>query len=96
MGRVEKFRQLRTVRQKYIISVIIFVTLLTVGIGTADYSINNLIGVDEGLGIFSVNNNNSKVELVFMNQKLKFDLEYVNNDLEKLRQLLAGIFGALH
>lgn len=92
MGRVEKFRQLRNLRQKYVISILVFITLLTVGIFTADYSVNNLIGTERGLKIFNMSSSNNIFELVFMNQKIRFDLEYVNNDLEKLRQLLAGIF----
>ena len=93
MGRVEKFKQLRTLRHKYIISVLIFITLLIAGICTADYSINNLIGIDQGLRIFNVINNDNRVEVVFMNQKMEFNLGYINNDLEKLRQFFANLFG---
>ncbi len=92
MGRVEKYKQLRNLRQRYVISVVIFVVLLTAGIGTADYSVNSLIGTGRGIRILNVSSNNNKLEIDFMNQKFQFDLEYVNNDLEKLRQFLAGIF----
>jgi len=93
MGRVEKFKQLRNLRQKYIISVLIFITLLTVGICTADYSINNLIGMEQGLRIFNVSNTENKVEIVLMNQKIELNLGYINSDLEKLRQFFSNLFG---
>ena len=93
MGRVEKFKQMRALRHKYFISVIIFVTLLTAGICVADYSVNSLLGVDGGLKVFSVNNSDNKLEIIFMNQQLHFNMEYLNKDMGKLRQFLADIFG---
>lgn len=92
MGRVEKFRNIRAVRQKYFITAGIFILLLAAGMYTADYSISKLIGYDGGLGIFHVFNSGSSFELVFMNQKLNFDLTYVNSDIEKVRKFLAAIF----
>ena len=92
MGRVEKFRQKRTLRKKYMIAVVVFITLLTAGFYTADYSVSNLTGMDRGLKIFNIINTNDRVQFVFMNQKIELDLEYVNSDLEKVRQFFAGIF----
>ncbi len=93
MGRVEKFRQIRTLRQKYILAAFVFITLLAVGFYTADHSVSNLIGVDQGLKIFHVVNNDNRVQVVFMNQRIELDLEYVSHDLEKVKQFFAGIFG---
>ncbi len=93
MGRVERFRQKRILRQKYLVSLIIFILLLSIGIGAADYSVNNLLGGEKKFNIISINNNKPNVELFFMNQKLVLDTEYVSRDLERLRQCLSRLLG---
>ena len=93
MGRVEKFRRIRIIRKKYIMSFIIFITLLTVGISAADYSINSLMGSKERLRLLGISTENEKVVFYFVNNRIDFNIHYVKNDLERLRKLFEDIFG---
>lgn len=93
MGRVERFRQLRLIRQRYFYSIMVFVIILTLGICAADYSVNNLLGGRKGLGFISLDNYGTYIEVGFMNQKVKIDTEYVNKDLDRIKQQAARLFG---
>lgn len=93
MGRVEKYRQLRALRQKYFFSIVIFFTLFTAGFCAADCSVNSLMDGQKGLNFFTLNNYGSYIEVVFMNKKIDIDTEYVNKDLNRLRQQASRILG---
>ena len=93
MGRLEKYRQRRILRQKYLFSIIIFVSLLSAGLCAADYSINSLLGGEKGLNLLSIRNSDTSLEMVFMNQKMVFDTEYVNRDLDRIKQKLSELMG---
>lgn len=93
MGRVEKFKELRNLRNKYLFSVFLFLLLLTAGICTADYSINGLMGGQRGLDIIVFKNNNSYLEIKFMNQKIYLNTQYVSRDLDRLRQEVKKLLG---
>lgn len=93
MGRLHKFREIRVLRQKYFFSIFIFLTILSMGLCIADYSVNSLIGVQKGLKFFSMRNYESYLEVIFMNQKLDIDTEYINRDLKRLRAQAERIIG---
>jgi hypothetical protein len=94
MDRVEKFRQARNLRQKYIFSAIVFMFLLTAGICVADYSVNGLMEGSKGLAIIAVKTNETDIEIEFMNQKLYINTQYINRDIGRLKHEVTNLFGA--
>jgi len=94
MGRVEKYRQLRNLRQRFILSAALFIILVTAGICAADYSINGLMMGGSGLNLMFVNDKGNYIEIVFMNQKLYINTQYISRDIGRLKQEAAKLFGA--
>lgn len=86
MNRLEKYKQLRNLRQRYLISVLLFLFLLVTGICITDSSINGLMAGGRSPGIFSINNYGSSLEVVFMNKKIYINMQYIRRDLENLRK----------
>lgn len=92
MGRLEKYRQMRNLRQKYMISVLLFLFFLAAGICIADSSINGLMSGGTGVNIFSVTKYENSIRIIFMNQTLYLNTQYVKRDMENLRDGLDKLF----
>ncbi len=92
MSRLEKYRQLRGLKQRYFISVLVFLFLLVTGICIADSSINGLMAGGSGLNIFSVKNDGDSVQVVFMNQKVYLNTQYIRHDMQRLEDGLDRLF----
>lgn len=86
MNRLEKYKQMRGLRQRYLISILLFMFLLVAGICIADTSINGLMSGGSGLNIFSVNNYGNSLEVVFMNKKIYLNVQYIQRDLGNLKE----------
>jgi hypothetical protein len=93
MSRVEKYKQQRNLRHKYMLSILLFFSLLTAGICTADYSINSLLGDESRVNVIELKNNGTYLEFAVMNQKLYINTKYINRDLDKLKQGVSKLFG---
>jgi hypothetical protein len=93
MSRLEKYKQLRSLRQRYFISVLLFLFLLVTGICIADSSINGLMSGGSGLNLFSVKKYENSLELVFMNKKLYLNTQYIQHDLQNLRREADRLLG---
>lgn len=93
MSRLEKYKQLRSLRQRYFISVLLFLFLLVTGICIADSSINGLMVGSSGLNIFSVKNYEGSLQIVFMNQKVYLNTQYIQRDLQNLRKEADRLLG---
>lgn len=91
MNRLEKYRRIRTLRQRYMFSALLSLSLLSAGICTADYSINGLMAGKNGLNIVSVKNSGPLTEFAFMDQKLYINTQYIGRDFEKLKQGLGKL-----
>lgn len=93
MSRVEKFKQKRNLRHKYVSAVLLFFLMLTAGILSVDYSTNYLVSGRHGIALIALNNKAASLEIVFMNQKLYVNTQYINSDLKKLKGELQKLFG---
>ena len=92
MSRVEKFKQKRNLKHKYITAALLFFFLLTAGILSVDYSTNYLVAGRQGIALAALNNKTTSLEIVFMNQKLYINTQYINRDLSRLKSKLQQLF----
>ena len=93
MSRVEKFKQKRNLRQKYVSAALLFFFLLTAGILSVDYSINYLMSGRQGIALAILNNKTTSLEITFMNQKFYVNTQYINRDLNRVKDELQKLFG---
>lgn len=92
MGRVEKFRQKRNLRHKYLFGTIFLSILLTAGILSVDCSSNYLLKGRSGIALAVLNNRDSYLEIVLMNQKFYVNTQYINRDIERAGKELQKLF----
>lgn len=91
MNRLEKFRQKRNLKQKYMSAALLFLSLLIAGIMSVDYSINYLVSGRQGFAFATVNSKDNGLEIVFMNQRIYVNTQYIKRDLNKLKSELQGL-----
>lgn len=92
MSRVEKFKQRRNLRQKYLSAAVLFFFLMTAGLLSVDYSTNYLMSGRQGIALAALNNKTTSLEITFMNQKLYVNTQYINRDLNRFRVELQKLF----
>lgn len=93
MNRLEKYKQIRNLKQKYLLSIFLFVMLLVSGMCIADYSTNKLMGEGNGINLFTMKNNNSYMEIIFLNQRLYINTQYINRDIGRLKNEASKLLG---
>ncbi len=92
-SRVERFRRKRITRKRTIAAILLFFFLLFFGIMTADYGVNHLIDDNKGAAIVAVNNYDDSIEITLMNRRIILNKQYINRDIEALREKLSEVFG---
>lgn len=92
MNRVEKYRQRRITRKKYISAALIFFFLLTAGIVTVDYATNYLVSGRKGFALAAFDSHDTILEITIMNRKIYINTQYINRDLNKLRNEMSNLF----
>jgi hypothetical protein len=92
MGRLDKYKQIRNIKQKYLFSAFLFLLLLVTGICIVDNSTNSLMGEGSSISIFAVKNHSSYMEIIFMNQKLYVNTQYINRDMNRLKEKVSELF----
>lgn len=92
MNRVERFRQLRKSRRKYILVVILFIMLVISGICIVDYSINSLMYDNNQIEVLSFRNSDNCFEISILKNKFYVNTTYMKRDYEKLKGLITGLF----
>ena len=92
MNRVEKFKQKRNTRQKSISAAALLLFLLTGGLLSVDYSNNYLMTGHRGIAFIAMYNKPSSLEIVFMNQSFYVNTQYINRDLNRLKNELHKSF----
>lgn len=88
MNRLEKFREIRRFRRKYISSFFLFFVLLVAGICIVDYSGNYLMQDERRITIASVKNNRTNLEINLLNYKFYLNITYINRDIERIREAI--------
>lgn len=92
MGRLEKYKQLRGLKQRFLIAAAVFLFILISGIYIADSSINSLMLGSSSPSVFSVKESGSSVEVLFMNQKVYLNTQYLRRDMKHLQEMLDKLF----
>ena len=93
MKRAKKFKELRQIRKKVVLSFLVFILLMTTGILTADYSVNSLMeNVSYVAVISSKRLNNSFIEIDIMNKKLYVCTAYIDRDYKRLKNFMKNTF----
>ncbi len=85
MNRVQRFRELRHFRMKLAMTFMLFILILCVGIGVADYSMSGLLKDEKGFGIFSVNSyGEDYYRISFFDNAIYINTKYVARDYKRL------------
>lgn len=92
-SRVEKYRQKRIIRKRTITAILLFFFLLASGILIVDNGTNHLVEGNEGVAMATVNSSNNFIEIKIMNRSIFLNKQYVNRDLQYLKEKLSEIFG---
>lgn len=93
MNRLDKFKQKRTLRQKYLFAAFISVFILTSGMLTSDYQINTLMSGNRDIEMVSLVNKQTFLEITLFNRKILVNTQYINRDLKRLQSLFKNIIG---
>lgn len=91
-SRVERYHQKRIIRKRTITAILLFFFLLTGGILIVDYGTNHLVEGNEGVAMATVNSSNDFIEIKIMNRSIFLNKQYVNRDLQQLKEKLSEIF----
>lgn len=73
MNRLEKFREIRTIRRKILISFFLALLLLGTGICIVDYSTNFLMRNEKAINIVSLKKEDKLFEIKVMNRLFRFE-----------------------
>lgn len=91
MNRLEKFRQIRQVKRKFLSIVFLCVFLLISGICIVDYSVNSLIRNNKNVGLIELKSSKSYIEVCLLNNKLYINTSYINRDIKRIRKLVSDV-----
>lgn len=93
MGRLERFREARIQRKRYILSAVLIAVLFLSGVCIADYSVNSLLKNEKRIDILTMQKiNNYYFEINFLNQKLFINTTYIKRDFENFKGLVKQLF----
>lgn len=93
MNRLEKFKQRRCLRKQYLSAAFIFLFILTAGLMSADYATNALMTGHQGIEFLSVENRQTYLEIILLNQKIYINTNYINRDIDRLKNALGKMTG---
>ncbi len=92
MNRVERLKEKKTHKRKYVCLAILFFSVVFTGICTADYSINSLMNNQKCIKIFTYRNyGESSFEISVMNKKVHFNTKYIERDINKIKSKFSGL-----
>lgn len=92
MNRVERFRQRRILIKGYITAALLSLFFLTTGILAVDRATNRLVSGGQGVALAAFKSNGSSLEITLMNRKIYLNTQYINSDMEHLREKLSQLF----
>ena len=92
MGRMEKFKQKRNLRKKYVSAALLFFFMSTAGIFSVDYTTNYLMTGRQCISFVTMNSRETYLEIVLMNQRLYVNTQYINRDLNRLKTEIKRFF----
>jgi len=92
LNRVERFRQRRILIKGYITAALLSLFFLTTGILAVDRATNRLVSGGQGVALAAFKSNGSSLEITLMNRKIYLNTQYINSDMEHLREKLSQLF----
>lgn len=85
--RLEKFREARRSRRRYLCAFLLFFLLVMLGVCIADFSINNMMKNQSGIELVHFQKiNESFLEISLLDKKFYIDTSYVNRDFQNLKR----------
>jgi cell division septal protein FtsQ len=94
-SRVERFKEHRKIKRKYLLAALILLLLLVMGILVSDYSVNYLLKDDKHVNIVGIKSvDEYQYEISFLDYRLYITTKYISRDYEKLRNLVSSFFNA--
>ena len=93
LNRVERFKQRRILIKGYITAAALSLFFLITGILAVDRATNQLVSGRQGIALAAFDSKESSLEITLMNQKIYLNTQYINRDMEHLRDKLSHLFG---
>ncbi len=84
MSRLDKYKLRRQVRRVYFFSLLVFLSLILIGLGVVDYTFNGLMKNDNSIEIFNIATNDQIVEIDFMNRRTEINITYLERDFQRI------------
>lgn len=95
MSRLERFKEIRAVRRRYLFSILIFFMLLIPGICISDYSVNSILKDEKRIEVVGLKNiNNQYLEVNLFKIKYHINIKYLFRDYEKVKKSILGVFNS--
>jgi hypothetical protein len=95
MSRLEAFRQKRLIRRRYILAVLLFLSLSTSGVCLADYSFNSIAKDEKRIKLISIDRQEGFNYLVnVLNLKTSINISRIENDYNLLMEWLEKLKGS--
>ncbi len=94
MSRLEKYKGIRQIRRKYILSVSLVLVLLISGLSLADSSVNYLMTGEKQPGVFSIHQKDElHLEVRCFGYKFDINTFYIKRDYQNLKNSIEKLIG---
>jgi hypothetical protein len=92
MKRVEKYRESRYVKRKFILSFLLFFSLTIIGLCASDYSVNNILKNEKKIKLVCIEKKDSNIyKLDILNKSIEINTTYISRDYDNLKKALTGL-----
>lgn len=92
MSRVERLKEKKSYRRKYVGLAVLFFSVVFAGICAADYSVNSLMTNQKCIKIISFRNYaESSFEISIMDKKVHFNTKYIEKDIKNIKNKISGL-----
>jgi hypothetical protein len=95
LSRVERFRKIRKFKRKLVFTFVLSFFLLLTGTAVADYSINNLMKNEKGLGIVSFTHRDDYLEINIMGYTVHINTTHIRKDYKNIKYFLTNFFESM-
>jgi hypothetical protein len=89
MSRVERFKEIRDRRRKYILSVSFVLIIMILGICTVDYSVNTILLDEKRLSLVTYQTlGEDELQISILNNKIPVNTTFIKRDFQRLKNIL--------
>ena len=86
MNRLEKYKEIRKTRRRYVSLFLVFFSLLVLGACITDYALNGLMKDQKGINLVSLASSDTYAEISILNHKYYLNTTYISRDLERAKK----------